>query len=142
MSNRSLTRLLTRISLIVIITLVFISCYGPYFHSWGPGKVCIMFLMAPCGEYFSFSRNTEDTRQCLPQAGQGPARARRSQQRRKWGMLPPKLLNTEALVSSSSGQTLCLIFRQGAASGRLVLCVFIQFYLMRVSEDTTSSDYL
>ena len=43
-----------------------------------------------------------------------------SEPRRKWGMLPPKLLNTEALVSSSSGQTLCLIFRQGAASGRLV----------------------
>ena len=68
-------------------------------------KVCIMFLNAPCGEYFSFSRNIEDTRQCLPQAGQGPARARRSQQRRKWGMLPPKILNTEAQTLKLLSQT-------------------------------------
>ena len=68
-------------------------------------KICIMFLMAPCGEYFSFSRNIEDTRQCLPQAGQGPARARRSQQRRKWGMLPPKILNTEAQTLKLLSQT-------------------------------------
>ena len=87
-------------------------------------KVCIMFLNAPCGEYFSFSRNIEDTRQCLPQAGQGPARARRSQQRRKWGMLPPKILNTEALVSNwgaGKRRSLCLIFRQPRLAAS---CVF------------------
>ena len=51
----------------------------------------------------------------------------KSEPRRKWGMLPPKILNTEgALVSSRSGETLYLIFRQRASSGLLpcVLCVF------------------
>ena len=77
------------------------TCFSPtepYFTAGDVVKVCIMFLMAPSGVYFSFSRNIEDTRQCWPQAGQGPATP--SQPRRKWGMLPPKILNTEALVSN------------------------------------------
>ena len=95
---------------------------GLYFHSWGLPRESLHYV--PNGSlwriFFIFPKHWRHQAVSAP----GGSGARRSQQRRKWGMLPPKILNTEALVSNRGAgkrRSLCLIFRQPRLAAS---CVF------------------